>query len=310
MSSSPAPSREPRLGGAPGRVGDDAPAVRRRRLGAADEPARRLGVRPAGRHDPPADRLDAVADGENCLLVREPTPDAWAEAVRRVLTDPHLTGRLRAGALRAADRFSWPPPGREPPGRLRPPRLVGRPATDRSPNSHDTPGRSSPSPSPRRWNSKLTRLQSQLAGEVPEGRWSVTPPFHVTLAFLGDVETRRPVCPLPRGGRGGGTARAASNLKLEGLGAFPDARPAAGRLDGGRRPRSRTAPALQAAVAGASAGSATGPTRTRSTPTSPSAGSGTAADADPRPDPAVEPLPDLARRPVRRHRGGHLRLRP
>ena len=57
---------------------------------------------------PPPTTSTAVADGENCLLVRAATADAWAEAVRRVLTDPLLNGRLRAGSLRAADRFSWP----------------------------------------------------------------------------------------------------------------------------------------------------------------------------------------------------------
>ena len=35
---------------------------------------------------------------------------------------------------------------------------------------------------------KLTRLQAQLAGEAPEVRWEVALPFHVTLAFLGDVD--------------------------------------------------------------------------------------------------------------------------
>jgi len=56
---------------------------------------------------PPPTALTAIADGDNCLLVREWTPDAWADAVRRVLTDPQLADRLRAGGLRAAERFSW-----------------------------------------------------------------------------------------------------------------------------------------------------------------------------------------------------------
>lgn len=35
--------------------------------------------------------------------------------------------------------------------------------------------------------SKLTRLQSLVASTVPDVRWSTVLPFHVTLAFLGDV---------------------------------------------------------------------------------------------------------------------------
>jgi glycosyltransferase involved in cell wall biosynthesis len=57
---------------------------------------------------PPSVANDAVVDGENCLLVREPTPEAWADAILRVRTDRALSDRLRAGSLRAADRFSWP----------------------------------------------------------------------------------------------------------------------------------------------------------------------------------------------------------
>ena len=34
---------------------------------------------------------------------------------------------------------------------------------------------------------KLTRLQGLLAPKVPAARWSSSPPFHMTLAFLGDV---------------------------------------------------------------------------------------------------------------------------
>jgi 2'-5' RNA ligase len=34
---------------------------------------------------------------------------------------------------------------------------------------------------------RLRRLQQGLAGEVPEARWDMAMPFHVTLAFLGDV---------------------------------------------------------------------------------------------------------------------------
>ena len=72
---------------------------------------------------------------------------------------------------------------------------------------------------------KLKRLQEQLAGHAPGWRWEVVRPFHVTLAFLGDVEATdlNDVCRA--------VAEASSrigkfSLTLEGLGAFPDpARP-------------------------------------------------------------------------------------
>jgi len=56
---------------------------------------------------PPPTANDAVIDGVNCLLVREPTAEAWAAAIRRVRSDPELSDRLRRGSLAAADRFSW-----------------------------------------------------------------------------------------------------------------------------------------------------------------------------------------------------------
>ncbi len=56
---------------------------------------------------PPPLETDAVIDGENCLLVRDSTPDAWASAIVRVLSDPSLADHLSAGSLRAADRYSW-----------------------------------------------------------------------------------------------------------------------------------------------------------------------------------------------------------
>jgi glycosyltransferase involved in cell wall biosynthesis len=55
----------------------------------------------------PREPTDAIVDRENCLLVPEPTPDAWAAAINRVLDDRALAARLRAGSLRTADRFSW-----------------------------------------------------------------------------------------------------------------------------------------------------------------------------------------------------------
>ncbi len=72
---------------------------------------------------------------------------------------------------------------------------------------------------------KLTRLQGQLAPEVPGVRWTATPPFHVTLAFLGDVEDAdlTAVC---RGVAEASAGFAPLDLRIEGLGAFPNpARP-------------------------------------------------------------------------------------
>ncbi len=42
-------------------------------------------------------------------------------------------------------------------------------------------------PVPPALGDQLTRLQSLLAPKVPTARWSSTLPFHMTLAFLGDV---------------------------------------------------------------------------------------------------------------------------
>jgi 2'-5' RNA ligase len=74
-------------------------------------------------------------------------------------------------------------------------------------------------------NTKLNRLQQQLAGEVPEARWAMIPPFHATLAFLGDVVD----ADLPAVCRAAADAVAGFGpfeLTLEGIGAFPSpARP-------------------------------------------------------------------------------------
>lgn len=54
---------------------------------------------------PPADE-PMIVDGRNCRLVREQTPEAWAEAVGSVLDDPALEARLREGSLATARAFS------------------------------------------------------------------------------------------------------------------------------------------------------------------------------------------------------------
>ncbi len=56
---------------------------------------------------PPPTANAAILDGENCLLVREPTSEGWADAIRRLRGDRELADRLRAGSLATADRFSW-----------------------------------------------------------------------------------------------------------------------------------------------------------------------------------------------------------
>lgn len=42
-------------------------------------------------------------------------------------------------------------------------------------------------PAPDSIGERLTRLQGRLAPQAPSIRWNVTPPFHLTLAFLGEV---------------------------------------------------------------------------------------------------------------------------
>src|SRR5262245_8458674 len=72
---------------------------------------------------------------------------------------------------------------------------------------------------------KLTRLQAQLAPSVPGVRWTTTSPFHVTLAFLGDVDERdlNDLCKAVAEASAGIPRFEAS---VEGVGAFPDpARP-------------------------------------------------------------------------------------
>lgn len=49
----------------------------------------------------------AVADGQSGLLVSGWEPADYAAALRRVLTDPALAGRLSRGAVANAEQFSW-----------------------------------------------------------------------------------------------------------------------------------------------------------------------------------------------------------
>ena len=77
-------------------------------------------------------------------------------------------------------------------------------------------------PIPEPIGQKLGRLQAVLSPEIPGCRWTAGSPFHITLAFLGDVRNRdlNELCLA--------VAAAAApfqplELQLEGLGAFPRA---------------------------------------------------------------------------------------
>ena len=80
-------------------------------------------------------------------------------------------------------------------------------------------------PVPSALGEKLTRLQSLLAPKVPTARWTATLPFHMTLAFLGDVPDNdlNTVCKAVAEAT---LPFSCFELLLEGVGAFPNlARP-------------------------------------------------------------------------------------
>lgn len=70
---------------------------------------------------------------------------------------------------------------------------------------------------------KLGRLQSLIAPEIPGARWVEMGQFHVTLAFLGDVP-HADLAGLCRAVAGVAAGHAPIDLRLEGLGVFPDPR--------------------------------------------------------------------------------------
>src|SRR4051794_23289905 len=76
-------------------------------------------------------------------------------------------------------------------------------------------------PVPDSLHAKLTRLQSLLAADHPAVRWSIATPFHVTLAFLGDVADTElnKVC---RAVEEAAADFPPLDLRIEGLGVFPN----------------------------------------------------------------------------------------
>lgn len=74
---------------------------------------------------------------------------------------------------------------------------------------------------PERLGEKLKRLQAQLAPEITEARWVSTLPFHLTLAFLGDVADLdlNGVC---RAAADASRPFPSFTMRLEGVGAFPN----------------------------------------------------------------------------------------
>jgi 2'-5' RNA ligase len=71
----------------------------------------------------------------------------------------------------------------------------------------------------------LVRLQEKLAQDVPDCRWARSLPFHLTLAFLGDVQNSD-LARLHEHAAAAVSRFASIDLRFEGLGAFPSpARP-------------------------------------------------------------------------------------
>jgi len=75
-------------------------------------------------------------------------------------------------------------------------------------------------PIPPTLGEKLTRLQNSLAPQVSAARWTSTLPFHMTLAFLGDVPDNdlNTVCKAVAQACG---PVSPFELRLEGVGVFP-----------------------------------------------------------------------------------------
>jgi 2'-5' RNA ligase len=68
---------------------------------------------------------------------------------------------------------------------------------------------------------RLAHLQSRLASLAPEARWTTARPWHVTLAFLGDVPHSE-LTAVCRAAAETASQFAPFELVLQGVGAFPD----------------------------------------------------------------------------------------
>ena len=78
-------------------------------------------------------------------------------------------------------------------------------------------------PVPESIGQRLTRLQAELSPEVPGCRWTASSPFHMTLAFLGDVRNRD-LNELCRAVAAAAEPFDRFELQVAGLGAFPSPR--------------------------------------------------------------------------------------
>jgi len=108
-------------------------------------------------------------------------------------------------------------------------------------------------PIPLTQRTRLERLQSLLAPDLPGARWVTPDQFHLTLAFLGDVPDidLAPVCRAV----GEAVSRFSKlTLNLQSLGAFPDAERPRTVWVGLAGPDLDAMLALQAAIAEAVAG--------------------------------------------------------
>src|SRR5262249_29831980 len=77
-------------------------------------------------------------------------------------------------------------------------------------------------PVPQPIGQKLSRWQKELSPEIPACRWTASAPFHLTLAFLGEVRNRD-VNDLCLGVGSAVSAFERFDVHLEGLGVFPSA---------------------------------------------------------------------------------------
>ena len=77
-------------------------------------------------------------------------------------------------------------------------------------------------PIPETQRTRLGRLQSLLAPDLPGARWVTPDQFHLTLAFLGDVPDLD-LAPVCRAVAAASAPFSRLTLNLQALGAFPDA---------------------------------------------------------------------------------------